>query len=99
MIRGILICCLLLGPLAAAASPPEGQNLGAHRMLGMEDFQQIVDSKCTVCHTRERVDIAIRQGQDMGQVEQRMIERGAVLTEREKSVLGTFWGSPLKEGK
>ncbi len=97
MIRGILLFCLLMGPVAAGASPSEGQNLGAHRMLGMDDFQQIIDSKCTVCHTRERVDLAIRQGQDMSKIEERMIERGAVLDEREKSVLGTFWGNPLKE--
>jgi hypothetical protein len=26
-----------------------------------------------------------------------MIERGAILSERDRKVLGTFWGSPMKE--
>lgn len=34
----------------------------------------------------------------LGPLLQHMIERGAVLNERDRSVLGTFWGSPLKSG-
>jgi len=72
------------------------EDLGAHRMRGMDEFQQVIDTRCTVCHTRERVDIAIKKRQDVDKIEKRMLERGAVLSESDKRVLGTFWGSPLK---
>jgi hypothetical protein len=73
------------------------ENLGAHRIRGMDEFQRVIETRCTVCHSRERVDVAIKEQQDREKIEQRMLERGAVLTERDKQVLGTFWGNPLKE--
>ncbi|HXV22405.1 MAG TPA: hypothetical protein VD811_15585 [Desulfuromonadales bacterium] len=87
--------CLFLSlpPFAAVAV----EDLGAHRMRGMDEFQRVIDTKCTVCHTRERVDIAIKKRQDLEKIQQRMLERGAVLSESDKRMLGTFWGSPLKE--
>jgi hypothetical protein len=63
----------------------------------MDEFQRVIETRCTVCHTRERVDVAIKKRQDIEKIEQRMRERGAVLSERDKQVLGTFWGNPLKE--
>lgn len=87
--------CLLLPATVFAAVAVE--DLGAHRLRGMDEFQQVIDTRCTVCHTRERVDLAIKKRQELEKIEQRMLERGAVLTERDRQVLGTFWGSPLKE--
>lgn len=86
---------LLITATAFAAGAVE--DLGAHRMRGMDEFQRVIETRCTVCHSRERVDVAIKKQQDMEKIEQRMLERGAVLTERDKQVLGTFWGNPLKE--
>jgi hypothetical protein len=91
----LAVLCLLLTASAIGAVAVE--DLGAHRMRGMDEFQEVIDARCTVCHTRERVDIAIKQRQELEKIEQRMLERGAVLTERDKRVLGTFWGSPRKE--
>jgi hypothetical protein len=93
-VAGIALLVLLAGSAMAADS---AQELGAHRFGSMDEFNRVIDERCTVCHTRERVDIAIRARQDAEKVQQRMEERGAVLNERDKSVLGTFWGSPLKE--
>lgn len=87
--------CLLLPASALAAVAVE--NLGAHRLRGMDEFQQVIETRCTVCHSRERVDIAIKKSQELEKIEQRMLERGAVLSEHDRQVLGTFWGSPLKE--
>jgi cytochrome c peroxidase len=91
----LLTLCFFLSVPAFAAVAVE--DLGAHRMRGMDEFQQVIDTKCTVCHTRERVDIAIKKRQDLEKIQKRMQERGAVLSESDKRVLGTFWGSPLKE--
>lgn len=90
----LILCCFLSVP---AFDTVAVEDLGAHRMRGMDEFQQVIDTRCTVCHTRERVDIAIKKRQDLEKIEQRMLERGAVLSESDKQVLGTFWGSPLKE--
>lgn len=87
--------CLLWTGTAWATGGVE--DLGAHRMRGMDEFQRVIETRCTVCHTRERVDVAIKKRQDIEKIEQRMRERGAVLSERDKQVLGTFWGNPLKE--
>jgi len=83
--------------IAPASATGEVKDLGAHRMRGMDEFQRVIETRCTVCHSRERVDVAIKKQQDMEKIEQRMLERGAVLTEQDKKVLGTFWGNPMKE--
>jgi hypothetical protein len=91
----LLTLCFFLSVPAIGAVAVE--DLGAHRMRGMDEFQQVIETRCTVCHTRERVDIAIKKREELEKIEQRMLERGAVLSESDKRVLGTFWGSPLKE--
>jgi hypothetical protein len=68
-----------------------------HRLPGNDAFQGTIEARCTICHTRARVDEAIGQEAELDVLLQRMIERGAILSERDKKVLGTFWGSPLKE--
>lgn len=97
MIRSVpalLSLLALSAPLAGAAEI----HVGGH-FQDFEEFRKVVDLRCTVCHTRERVEAAAREGRELGPIQQRMIERGAVLSEREKEVLGTFWGEPLKNEK
>lgn len=75
-----------VSPLPASAAPSEGTAA----------FQETIESRCTVCHSRERVDEAIRAQKDLTPLLQHMVERGAIISERDRKVLGTFWGSPLK---
>ncbi len=89
----ILLALTLVTPFVALAEQME--NLGAITPKTLDDFQQVIDSRCTVCHTRERVDTAIQKRRALEKLEQQMIERGAILNERDKEVLGTFWGSPF----
>jgi len=85
------------GPaVLAAVSAVPGE---AHRLEGGATFQEIIEARCTICHTREQVDAAIRTQADLDALLQRMIERGAIISERDQKVLGTFWGSPLKGEK
>jgi len=96
--RRVLVVVSLLASLAAPAFAAVAvEELGAHRLGTMDEFQQVIDTRCTICHTRERVDVAIKKRQDLEKLEKSMLERGAVLSEKDKQVLGTFWGSPLKE--
>lgn len=86
---------LALGGIPAVAAISAGSG-EAQRFEGGTTFQEIIESRCTICHTRERVDAAIRSQADLDTLLRRMIERGAIINERDQKVLGTFWGSPLK---
>ena len=93
----LVLAGLLLAPALSWGTAGEVKDLGAHRLRGMDEFQRVIDTKCTLCHSRERVDVAIRRHDNLEGLEKRMIEKGAVLTEEDKTVLGTFWGDPLKK--
>jgi uncharacterized membrane protein len=96
---GLLAVLMLTLSAALPAAAQEVEDLGAHRFRGMDEFQRVIDTRCTVCHTRERVDIAIKKRRNLEKLQQRMLEQGAVITERDKAVLGTFWGEPMKSRK
>lgn len=87
---------LALAALSASAVAAE-MNVGGH-FQDFDEVRKVIDARCTICHTRERVEAAAREGKELAPIQQRMIERGAVLTDPEKEVLGTFWGSPTKRG-
>jgi hypothetical protein len=89
----ILLTLLVATPVAAAVSAVPGGALPAE---GGVVFQETIEARCTGCHSRERVDEAIRAQTDLTPLLQHMVERGAIVSERDRKVLGTFWGSPLK---
>lgn len=93
----LLLVGLLWLPAAALAVPGEVHEV--HRLPANDEFQNTIEARCTICHTRGRVDEALGQQVDLDALLQRMIERGAIISERDKGVLGTFWGSPLKNGE
>ncbi|MGW8313138.1 MAG: hypothetical protein ACWGOL_07905 [Desulfuromonadales bacterium] len=90
----LLIAGLLMLPISAVAVT--GAVHDVHRLPGNDEFQSTIEARCTICHTRERVDAAISEQMELDALLQRMIERGAILSEHDQKVLGTFWGSPLK---
>ena len=89
----VLLASLTVTPAFAAVPAVSGEALP---FAGAATFQETIEARCTVCHTRERVDEAIRAQKDLEPLLQHMIERGAILSDRDRKVLGTFWGSPLK---
>ena len=93
----LLLAGLLLLPVSAIAVP--GAVHDVHRLPANDEFQNTIENRCTICHTRGRVDKALGQEEDLDILLQRMIERGAIISERDRNVLGTFWGSPLKGGE
>lgn len=72
--------------------------LGAGSLFAAEvnftEFQQILDDKCSQCHTRLRIEDAIRQGADMDMIIDKMIRMGAQLNQHERQVMGVFWTQP-----
>ena len=85
-----LLATLALSLPAAGAEP----HLGAHLMRDGVEFEGVIESRCIACHTRELVEKAVT-GREFEDIQRHMIERGAVLSEGDKKVLGTFWGEPL----
>jgi len=93
LLRALLLVVLAVPPALAAIPAVPGE---AVPFEGAATFQETIEARCTVCHSRERVDAAMRAQKDLDTLLQHMIERGAILSDRDRKVLGTFWGSPLK---
>lgn len=52
---------------------------------------EIIELRCTKCHTDAQIKAAVAAGKDMGVIVQQMEQRGARLSGNEKEVLGIFW--------
>lgn len=63
----------------------------------LREYRHIIETRCVICHTSDRIDKAIENRLPFESVEEILLKRNVVLTEREREVLGTFWGTPLKE--
>ena len=64
---------------------------------GLREYRRIIETRCVLCHTSDRIDEAITERLPFESVEEILLKRNVVLSERERNVLGTFWGNPLKE--
>ena len=64
---------------------------GAESALDFIEFQQVIDDQCSRCHSRSRVDQAMKEHRDMLAIQQRMLEHGAELDTRQRQVLGVFF--------
>ena len=74
-----LLLVMMLWGAAAFAAVPESAVHDAHQLQSSEEFQNTIESRCTICHTRARVDSAISEQEELDALLQRMIERGAIL--------------------
>lgn len=95
--RRLFAAALMLALAVPAAAAVPAPVHDPHRLPGNDEFQKTIEARCTICHTRDQVDEAISAGEDLEALLQRMIERGAILSEKDRKVLGTFWGSPVKQ--
>ena len=81
----LLALSLLMASSVLAADPNDPQ-----------EYADIIKKRCTLCHTQERIETAIKEGRDMNQILSKMMQMGATVTDQEQKVLGTFWGEALK---
>ena len=86
-IASLLVVLLLVSSGLAAAV----------EQISKADFEAVIKNKCTVCHTRERIDEALKNGDKLELILEKMLRFGVNVTERDRNVLGTFWGDPLKK--
>ncbi len=62
----------------------------------LAEYRSVVEARCSGCHSLEIVEQAMRENRNFGSLAQMMIERGAVLHDRDMKIIQTFWGEPLK---
>lgn len=60
------------------------------------EYRSVLQARCTGCHTLERIEQALGENRSFEALAKMMLDRGAVLTEADHKVLGTFWGEPLR---
>lgn len=85
LIRSTMIAGIVLAALPA---------MGEQDVRGWTFRQQgirVLDEKCVACHNRQRIEIAVRERKDLEEITRRMEQKGAKLSEKDRSVLGVFW--------
>ncbi len=93
----LLVAASLTAMLMPLAAGGEEKDLGGHRRWDAEPLR-VIELKCLVCHNRQRIDKALAERKDMELLQKRMEQKGAVLTDKERQVLGHFWGKkPFKD--
>ena len=94
MTRFLVISALLL---LAGQSWGTGSQQEVLGVSSREVALKVIDEKCLVCHNRQRIDAAVKSRRDMEKILVQMEKKGVTLTERERQVMGHFWGkNPLK---
>jgi hypothetical protein len=68
----------------------------AGQAISQEEFDRVINEQCVKCHTRDRIDAALKKGDKIEAILEKMLRFGAKLNERDRNVIGTFWGQPLK---
>jgi uncharacterized membrane protein len=66
-------------------------NLGSVTGGDMKKAHGIIDTKCTACHSKDKIDLALSSGKDMNEIQKDMEKRGAKLSTNDREVLGIFW--------
>ncbi|HIJ88208.1 MAG TPA: cytochrome C [Desulfuromonadales bacterium] len=51
----------------------------------------IIEKKCTACHSKDKIDVALSTGKDMNEIQKNMEKKGVKLNSNESEVLGIFW--------
>ncbi len=92
LVQAVALALLICAGSVYGATREEVQGI-AYREQGLK----VIEERCLFCHNRQRIDNAIKSRQDMEKVLKKMEGKGAVVTDREKQVMGHFWKkSPFK---
>jgi len=76
----LTFCC----PLSSIAA--EGTD-----KIQFVEFQNILDTQCSKCHTRSRIEEAMAQGKPFLAIAEQMKVHGVNLSERQRDVMGVYW--------
>ena len=90
-IKGFITICGMF--CIAAVSHATEQKVKNDKVpsVDVKKAEAILDKKCTVCHSKDKINIALSSGKDMNAIQKQMEKKGAHLTSNERDVLGIFW--------
>lgn len=75
----VLMTALMLTAVCAAAR------------IDTAEVQNIIQQRCTECHTPERLQQAMQRGDNFEEIMTKMIRLGLKIESKEQEVLGVFW--------
>jgi uncharacterized membrane protein len=84
--RYLLLCSVIC---SVSISQAADQNVVSTQTT--KKAHAIIEKKCTGCHSKEKIDLALTTGKDMKLIQKEMEKRGAKLNSNERDVLGIFW--------
>ena len=78
--------------------PASGHSLGSVTGGRFGKASPVIEQRCIACHSAQVIEAAIAAGKNMQKIQERMEQKGARLSAKERTVLGVFWEeSPLKK--
>jgi hypothetical protein len=89
---------LLIMTIMALPSPAAALD-DAMKVKPRQEGLKVFEEKCLVCHNRQRIDAAVKERKDVERVMRQMEKQGAVLTEKDRQVIGHFWQQKLYKGE
>jgi len=60
----------------------------------LAEYRSVVEKRCTGCHSLDIVEDAMNQNREFSSLAELMIQRGAVLNDKDVKIIQTFWGEP-----
>ncbi len=94
-VRLLLILCpvLLLSGCLSKALPPVTVQLPTRTIDYQREVKPLLDKRCTVCHSRERIDQAQKTPEEWAATVDRMIGNGAQLSPEERQAVIDYLAS------
>ncbi len=91
-IVAVMALLIALGPLLAGcgAAPGTGKPGSVTPAVTTLTGEQILQMNCVVCHDRDRIDNAVHDQAGWESTIDRMIGKGATVSQAEKSVLAAY---------
>ena len=85
--------------LATATEYPASAQEDVRRVKLRVEETRVIEEKCMACHNRQRIDAAVKERMEMEKILRRMEKNGVVLTDKERRVMGHFWGQKPYKSK
>ena len=85
------ILCGFFCVTGALHAADQNTNRDNDKANNTKKAHEIIEKKCTSCHSKNKIDIALSANKNMVKIQQEMEKRGAKLTSNESEVLGIFW--------
>lgn len=90
-VTGITVVCCIVSIASATMATEQRIDLGNVTGGTVSKALAVIDKKCTTCHSKDKIDVALSSGRDMKAIQKEMEIKGVKLNSNEQEVLGIFW--------